>query len=226
MGLNQVTTAIVCDNGEPTLEKCISSLRGQTVPVRIVVAAGPKTDLSLAEKLADKVYSPISGIGRARVNAILNEEGEFFLSCDADSVYEAHYAEYALQDLKAGAKAVKAGVILPLKWNEPLVLLETVLTLVPPYEFALAFRKSAFIDAGIHKLDYSDSRADIGGAVVNRLNPWTDFRIVCFTRMPTKGGYEFAEKYLPSALIGIAPVMGVVGVALANELTQRTHVIG
>jgi glycosyltransferase involved in cell wall biosynthesis len=220
MGLNQVTTAIVCDNGEPTLEKCISSLRGQTVPVRIVVAAGPKTDLSLAEKLADKVYSPISGIGRARVNAILNEEGEFFLSCDADSVYEAHYAEYALQDLKAGAKAVKAGVILPLEWNNPLVLIETAFSLIPPYEYALAFRKSAFLNAGIHKLDYSDPRADIGGAVVIRLNAWPDFRMVAFTRMPTKGGYEFSEKYLFSALAGSTPILAVVTVPLVASVLK------
>jgi glycosyltransferase involved in cell wall biosynthesis len=220
MGLNQVTTAIVCDNGEPTLEKCISSLRGQTVPVRIVVAAGPKTDLWLAEKLADKVYSPISGIGRARVNAILNEEGEFFLSCDADSVYETHYAEYVLQDLKAGAKAVKAGVILPLEWNNPLVLIETAFSLIPPYEYALAFRKSAFLNAGIHKLDYSDPRADIGGAVVIRLNAWPDFRMVAFTRMPTKGGYEFSEKYLFSALAGSTPILAVVTVPLVASVLK------
>jgi len=212
--------AVVVDDGEPTLEKCISSLRGQTVPVRIVVAAGPKTDLSLAEKLADKVYSPISGIGRARVNAILNEEGEFFLSCDADSVYEAHYAEYALQDLKAGAKAVKAGVILPLEWNNPLVLIETAFSLIPPYEYALAFRKSAFLNAGIHKLDYSDPRADIGGAVVIRLNAWPDFRMVAFTRMPTKGGYEFSEKYLFSALAGSTPILAVVTVPLVASVLK------
>jgi glycosyltransferase involved in cell wall biosynthesis len=216
-----VITALVVDNGEPTLVKCIYSLRSQTIPVRIVIAAGPKTDLKLAERLADKVYPPISGIGKARVNAILNEEGEFFLSCDADSVYETHYAEYALQDLKAGAKAVKAGVILPLEWNNPLVLIETALSLIPPYEYALAFRKSAFLEAGIHFEDYTGLRADIGGAVVKRLNAWPDVRMVCWSRIPTKGGCEFAEKYLPSALIGIAPVMGVVGVALANELTRQ-----
>jgi glycosyltransferase involved in cell wall biosynthesis len=221
MGLNQVTTAIVCDNGEPTFEKCISSLRGQTVPVRIVVAAGPKTDLSLAERIADKVYPPISGIGKARVNAILNEEDEFFLSCDADSLYEAHYAEYALQDLKAGAKAVKAGVILPLEWNNPLVLIETAFSLIPPYEYALAFRKSTFLEAGIHFEDYTGLRADIGGAVVKRLNAWPDFRMVAYTRMPTKGGYEFSEKYLPSAVAGFTPVLAVAGVVGVSEFGKR-----
>jgi glycosyltransferase involved in cell wall biosynthesis len=215
-----VTTAIICDNGEPALEKCVGSLRSQTVPVHIVIAAGPKTDLKLAEELADKVYKPTCGIGRARVNAILNEEDEYILSCDADTLYDFHYAEYALEDLKRGAKAVKAGVILPLEWREPLTLLETALTPIPPYEFALCFSRRAFLDAGIHLQDYSNPRMDIGGAVVNRLNALPDFRLVCWTRIPTKGGYEFAEKYLLSGLIGIAPLIGVAGVALANELVR------
>jgi hypothetical protein len=223
MGLNQVTsqvTTVLCDNGEPTLTRCIESLRHQTVKPYIILCGGSKTNFGLAGKLADKILGPIEGIGKGRVEGILEAETEYIISCDADTVYEQHYCEYALEDLKTGAKAVKAGIILPLKWNEPLVLLETALTLIPPYEFAIAFQKSAFLNAGIHKLDYSHSRADIGGAVVNRLNALPDFRMVVWTRMPTKGGYEFAEKYLPSALIGIAPVVGVAGVTLANELTR------
>jgi glycosyltransferase involved in cell wall biosynthesis len=214
-------TAVVCDDGEPTLAKCIESLRRQTQRVRVVVASGPKTDLALAEKLADKVYPPTSGIGRARVNAILNEEEEYeyILSCDADTFYDVNYAKFALEDLQR-ARAVKAGIILPLEWREPLVLLETALTLIPPYEFALCFRRQAFLDAKIHLEDYSNPRMDIGGAVVNRLNVLPDFRLVCWTRIPTKGGYEFSEKYLPSALLGATPIIGVAGVALASQLLR------
>jgi glycosyltransferase involved in cell wall biosynthesis len=212
-----VTTAIVCDNGEPTLEKCISSLRSQTTPVNVVIAAGPKTNLALAEKLADKVYPPIRGIGRARVNAILNEEDEYIISCDADTYYDVNYAKFAIEDLKK-TRAVKAGTIIPLEWKEPFVLLEAALTLIPPYEFSLCFRRQAFLDAKIHLEDYSDQRADIGGAVVNRLNALPDLRLVCWTRMPTKGGYDFAQKYLPSALIGMFPIVGVSSVALANYI--------
>jgi glycosyltransferase involved in cell wall biosynthesis len=206
----------VVDDGEPTFEKCISSLRGQTVPVRVVVAAGPRTDLAVAEKLADRVYPPIKGIGRARVNAILKEECEYILSCDSDSVYEAHYAEYALQDLKAGAKAVKAGIILPLDWSNPLAAFESALSLIPPYEFALCFRKSEFLKLGV--VEEADPRWDIGWSVVRGLNAYPDFRMVVWSKLPTYGGYNVAENYAPSLIAGLTPIFGVAGIVGASTL--------
>jgi len=56
-------TAIVCDNGEPSLKQCLLSLRGQTLKPEIVVASGPKTNLEVAEKYADRVLKPVVGIG-------------------------------------------------------------------------------------------------------------------------------------------------------------------
>jgi glycosyltransferase involved in cell wall biosynthesis len=211
--------AVVVDNGEPTFEKCISSLRSQTVPVRVVVAAGPKTDLALAEKLADRVYPPIEGIGRARVNAILREEAEYILSCDGDSVYESHYAEYAIQDLRGGAKAVKAGVILPLNWS-PLAVLESALSLLPPYEFALAFRRSEFLKLGVveEAERTSDPRWDIGWRVVTGLGALPDFRMVVWSKLPTYGANHVAQNYAPSLIAGLTPIFSVAGIAAASTL--------
>jgi glycosyltransferase involved in cell wall biosynthesis len=223
MGLNKVmanVTAVVVDNDGSLLERSLHSLKAQTVPVKIILAPGPKTDLDVARKLADMVLEPTVGIGKARVKGILTAETDYILSCDSDSVYESHYAEYAVEDLKK-IKAVKAGTILPLEWKEPLTLLETALTLIPPYEFSLCFRRQAFLDAKIHLEDYSNPRADIGGAVVNRLNALPDFRLVCWSRIPTKSGYEFAEKYLPSAVAGFTPVLAVAGVVGISEFGKR-----
>jgi hypothetical protein len=39
--------------------------------------------------------------------------------------------------------------------------------------------------------------------------------------MPTKGGYEFSEKYLPSAVAGFTPVLAVAGVVGVSEFGKR-----
>jgi len=95
-----VVTAVCVDNGEPTLEQCIQSLRNQTVKVRVVVATGPKTNMELAKSLADAVIGPFDKIGVARVTAILKHGDDVIVSCDSDSIYDPHYVEYALEDLK------------------------------------------------------------------------------------------------------------------------------
>jgi len=214
-------SVVLVDNGERTLKQAIASLRSQTLkPSEIIVAAGPRTSLDLAEKYADKVLEPTEGIGKARVKGVIAASGEYIISADTDTVYDRRYVEFAVQDLDAGAKAVKAGVILPLEFNHPLILLETALSLIPNYEFALAFRREAFIDADIHKEDYSYPRMDIGGYVARRLGATPDFRMICYTRMPTKGAYEYGEKYLASAIAGAAPLVAVTGVAVANEMSK------
>ena len=219
-----MVVAIVCDNGEETLDRCAESLRHQTLPVRVVIAAGPKTDLPLAKKLADKVYDPIGGIGKARVNAILNEKDGIILSCDADTQYASSYAEIAVQDLRL-LNVVKAGTILPrgdcpqddlaLAWTEALF------NPLIPYEFCLAFRRSSFLNAGIHRMDYSDPRADIGLEISRRMIPLvSDPRLVVWTRLPTKGALTVRDQYLPSFL-GVAVPFGALGAIVGlNELTK------
>ncbi len=90
-----MVTVVCVDNGEPNLEWSIKSLRDQTVRANIVIAAGPKTDVELAKSLADYVVGPISGIGRARVTAILKYGDDVIVSCDSDTIYDPRYIEYA-----------------------------------------------------------------------------------------------------------------------------------
>jgi len=214
-------SAVLVDNGEPFLPRCIDSLRKQTVPVSIILCRGPSTDFQLAKALADKVLDPVEGIGKARVKGILEANSEYILSCDSDTYYAENYAEIALEDLQR-AKAVKAGIILPLKWKEPLVLLETALSSIPCYEFALAFRRKDFLRAGIVEEAErygADRRWDIGGAVVTRLNAWPDFRMKVLTRMPTKGAWGFVENYAVPLLAGTVPLAITAGVVGASRFS-------
>lgn len=208
-------TTVVVDNGEPLLERCLQSLKAQTIPVEIIVAPGPKTNLAVAEKYADKVMDPVEGIGRARVQAIQEASTPYILSCDSDTIYDSRYAATALEDLKRW-KAVKAGTILPIDGGKPLGWLETATQLLFPYEFALGFRRQAFLDAGIHKLSYEHPKNDIGRAVALRLLPAVDPWMRCWTRLPTYHA-ELALEYLPIALMGLVPVAASVGIPLINE---------
>jgi glycosyltransferase involved in cell wall biosynthesis len=211
--------AVIVDNGEINLPKCIESLRRQTIPVRIVIASGPNTDLEVASRLADKVYPPIQGIGKARVNAIVCEDAEYIISCDSDTCYEKHYIEYALEDLKSGFKAVKAGVILPLEWNG-LGIVESAFSLAIPYEFALAFRKSEALKAGLieEAKKWNNNRMDVGWFMLTKLSPIPDVRMVCYTRFPTYGAKYVCENYLASAIGGIIPIITAAGIVGASTI--------
>lgn len=213
-----MVTAVVCDNGESFLERCLQSLKNQSIETSIIVASGPKTDLAIAEKYADRVFDPVAGIGKARVQAIQAALTPYILSCDSDTVYDSRYAEYAALDLKT-FNAVKAGSIRPLNIS-PLAWVEMATQYMFAYEFSLAFRKQAFLEAGIHERDYSNVKEDIGRAVFARLFPVPDLRMVCWTRMPTYHA-ELAVEYMPMALVGFAPIAVSLSVPIANELLGR-----
>ena len=134
-----------------------------------------------------------------------------------NTVYDSKYCEYVLEDLKAW-RAVRAGSIRPLE-GSPLAWVETATQLAFAYEFSLAFRRQAFLDAGIHELDYSHPKNDIGREVLMRLLPLPDPRMVCWTRFPTYHA-ELAAPYLPIAIAGLAPLAASAGVALANEIEK------
>lgn len=221
--MRPLITAICVDNGENLLERCLQSLRQMTVPMEIIVASGPKTDIALAKRYADLVLDPVAGIGQARVQAILEASTPYILSCDSDTVYDSKYAEVACQDLKT-LIAVRAGSILPLE-GSPMAWVETATQLAFAYEFSLAFRRQAFLDAGIHELDYSHPKNDIGREVLVRLLPFPDPRMRCWTRFPTYHA-ELAAPYLPIALAGLAPLTASAGVALANEIDKTLKNMG
>lgn len=221
--MGEHVAAVLVDNGEPFLERSAKSLRNQTEKIELWIAPGPKTDMELAKSLGDVIMPPERGIGKARVNAILNAESDYILSCDSDTEYAPNYAEIALQDLKL-LPVVKAGIILPRKDypEDDLLLawLEAISHLLVPYEYCLAFRKSAFLNAGIHLFDYeSNPRADIGFGIHVRMSPLlSDPRMVCWTRLPTKGALMVRDEFLPS-MLGVVVPYGALGtlVLVAGE---------
>jgi len=180
-----VVTAVCVDNGEPTLEQCIQSLRNQTVKVRVVVATGPKTNMELAKSLADAVIGPFDKIGVARVTAILKHGDDVIVSCDSDSIYDPRYVEYALEDLRV-SDSVKAGSIYPLPGHYYLEsLIEPNLLFFMPYEFSLVFKKSLILSRLPRDWEQASPRWDIGMLTV----PFTiDYRMRVWTRLPTYYG--------------------------------------
>jgi glycosyltransferase involved in cell wall biosynthesis len=178
-----VVTVVCVDNGEPNLEWSIKSLRDQTVSANIVIAAGPKTNIELAKSLADYVVGPISGIGRARVTAILKYGDDVIVSCDSDTIYDPRYIEYALNDL-VYTNSVRAGTIYPLN---PSVegWFEALMTPFIPYEYALAFKKQYLLSRLPRNWESLGSRWDIGWLLL----PYAiDTRMRLWTRLPTYGG--------------------------------------
>jgi glycosyltransferase involved in cell wall biosynthesis len=180
-----VVTAVCVDNGEPTLEQCIQSLRNQTERVKVVVATGPKTNAELAKSLADEVIGPFDRIGVARIAAILKHGDDIIISCDADSIYDPRYAEYALEDLR-GSNSVKAGSIYPLPGHYYLEsIIEPNLLFFMPYEFSLAFKRSLILSRLPSGWEQASPRWDIGMLTVPFM---IDNRMRVWTRLPTYYG--------------------------------------
>jgi hypothetical protein len=164
----------------------------------------------------------MGGIGRARVNAIVETDADYIISCDSDTVYAPAYVEHALQSLQL-FDFVKAGTILPLKTEDLLLAYaESIFSPLMPYEFALAFKKDAFCNAGLHQEDYCSPRADIGVAIVKHMIfVYSDPRMACFTRLPTKGAVNFRDNFLVSTLGATAPLAIVGGILGYNEFMGR-----
>ena len=219
-------TAVVVDNGEPTLIQCLESLLDQTLPPNeIILAPGPETPedvLVEVRKLGVRVLERLEGIGVARVNAVLRSSNDLIVSCDSDTVYERHYVEYAAEDLLNGFKLVKAGRILPREIN-PLALIETVFTPLVPYEFALAFRRSDFLKAKVHLEDYSDPRSDVGFWLSRRFfPPYIDFRMECYTKLPTYAAAKIASDYLGPLIAGSTPLIVTTGLLAVRHIYPPT----
>jgi glycosyltransferase involved in cell wall biosynthesis len=213
-------SAVLVDNGEPNLLQCILSLRSQTIPVEIVLCPGPKTDVSKVAGLVDKVCEPKAGIGRARVEGILEASSCNIICADSDCVYDSRYAELAVRNLESGAKVVKAGTILPLKW-EPLAAIESAASLLIPYEFALAFNRCEVLKVGlVEEADRNggDPRWDIGPFMLMRFIPAIDHRMIVYTRFPSKGAQKFTKDYLPPLVAGSAPLILLAGLMGARML--------
>jgi len=165
-----MVVCVVVDNGDPQLEMSLKSLRDQTIKTHIIVVGGPKTDYELAKSLADEVYGPIKGIGKARVYGVLRADSEFILSCDSDTIYYPDYAEHAMNTL-IEHDFVKAGTVYPQR-KSVLGDLEIMVSYpIIPYEHILAFRKSAFIVNGLHIFDYKHPRWDIGVPIMVKMIP-------------------------------------------------------
>jgi glycosyltransferase involved in cell wall biosynthesis len=205
---------IVVDNGEPLLEQCLLSLRNQSLRAKIIVASGPRTNFSVAKRYADAVMPPESGIGKARVKAILNADAEYIISCDSDTIYGSNYVKYAVDSLQRH-EFVRAGSIYPLQ-GSVLGYIES-LAFTVPYEFALAFRKSSFLKYGFHLEDYIHPRADLYIPMVKKgIIPYLDFRMKCYTRLPTKFAVALAESHIPALLAGMTPFAFSVAAVLSN----------
>jgi len=209
-------SVVLVDNGEPLLEESVRSLRDQTERVsEVIICPGPRTDLELAKSLADKVVEAEPVIGRARVRGVLNASGDVILSCDADTIYSPNYAELmalALRDSHAALATPRS-----LNRDDPLALLEeSVAAVTPiPYEYALAFRRQSFLNAGIHLKPYRVPRDDIGWHVLFTLLPRRS-PATCYTRMPTKGAW-----WLFALSMGLAPVAAVSLAPLSPLLREQ-----
>lgn len=179
-------TAVVVDNGEELFEQSLNSLIDQTLRPYIIVASGPKTDMELAESLADEVMEPVEGMGRARVNAILASYQDYVFSCDSDTIYAPSYVEEGVRFLNTAPFGfVKAGCINPLSDIPDIYAIAEawVSSLIWPYEFSLAFKRQAFLDLNLHRKRY-DGRLDIGHYIPLSMVPSNLF-MMCWTRLPT-----------------------------------------
>lgn len=210
-------SAVILDNGEPTLVMSVESVTRQTVGVdEIILVTGPSTDWRVVEELKRKyqlkVIGPVDKIGYGRYLGILEAKGRVIMSCDSDTIYSDDYLEHALHDIERGFQLVKAGVVHSLDTSNPLwIVNHMVFQIIGAYEFGWVFRRDDMLSV-ITKRDVetfmSIPRADLGWLSTLRLKSTINYNMKCWTRLPT----FFIREYLPSAVASTTPVSAVLAV--------------
>lgn len=182
------TSVIMVNLNSPRIETALRSLRDQThSPNEIIVCDGgsSRDNLEIATSLADRVYTPLRGIGNARVYGVLKAAGDVIVSADSDTYYPPSHIETALEYLD---RAV-TGPIIPHQ-ETPEARMESMMSFVIPkvapivYEHNLVFRRDLFLKAGLHRVRYP-GRLDIGPAIASTMLPTFVRDMPVRTEMPT-----------------------------------------
>jgi glycosyltransferase involved in cell wall biosynthesis len=210
-------SAVMLDNGEPTLARSVESVARQTAGVdEIILVTGPKTDWRAVEELSYKyqlrVIGPVGRIGYGRYLGILKASGDVVMSCDSDTIYSEDYLEHALGDINRGFQLVKAGVVYPLDASNPLWIVDHMVFLITgAYEFGWVFRRGEMLSVITErdvKAFMNIPKIDLGRRPTSRLKSTINYNMKCWTRLPT----FFTREYLPPAVAATTPVSAVLAV--------------
>jgi len=207
-------STIVVDNGEPTLEECIESIRSQSYPVsEIILVASPKTNLELAHRLADRVIGPVDYIGYGRYLGILEASGEIIMSADSDTVYDKDYLRYAVEDIERSCEAVFAGSVYRYGFLELVDLV--YFSVYGALEFGTVFLRDRALQVIDPEWLLEDPRRDIL-PFLRKLNTCVDPRMVCYTRLPVASTLRAG-----STAVGIA-LAGFIALVLHRARAERS----
>jgi len=117
----KVSVVIPTLNEEKMIGRCLASIRGQTVPVEIVVVDGGSSDrtVEVAREIADKVIViPGSSIAEARQRGAEEASGDIIVSTDADVIAPINWVASLVKHLEDPNVSVVGGSIRPLNENE------------------------------------------------------------------------------------------------------------
>ncbi len=177
--------AVVLDNGDENLEKCLESLSEQTLQPDIIVVGGDRTK----EATEYEVVKPVRGFLNARLfglNKAKKAGADIILSCDSDTIYHHEYCEAAAEGLRDNV-LVRAGTIIP-KEESPLGNAEVLLfykLLRLPYDHILAMRKEV-VDVLKEQADFTYPREDIFTYVLRAAIPYKiEDRMIAYVDVPT-----------------------------------------
>ena len=119
--MSKISVVIPCYNVEPYLERCVSSVIGQTYPeLEIILVDDGSTDATgeLCDKLSKTdarikvIHKENGGLSDARNAGIDVAEGEFYSFVDGDDYLEPDAYEMMTKEMKSGdVSLVSAGIV-------------------------------------------------------------------------------------------------------------------
>jgi hypothetical protein len=213
-------SVVFVDNGEPTVEMSLQSIKSQNVD-EIIVAHGPNTNVDVVKRYADKMFGPLSSIGYARYIGVMNARNRIVALADSDTIYGVNYFAYALEDFERyDVDIVKAGNVMSIQMiTDPIGFIENfVMRIGGAYEFGWVIKRDI-----IENLDEKDveklknPRTDFGHIpkIITR-KTFIDHRMTCYTRIPTYFWREYAYPTIGS-VIPITAVASIITITLLKR---------
>lgn len=215
MSSQSVSIVIPSLNEEQFIERCLKSLKNQTVPCEIIVVDNGSTDktVEIARKYADKVLvEPEINLTELRSKGVETSQSNIIATTDSDTVCPPEWLETLLEGFKDLSVVAVGGPVEPLKKGLSRGMYTKALSKAVSAGLLLgsnmAYRRSAYTQVGGYPKTYRAEDWNLSVRLAKIGKVIYESRAIVYTDIPYNRQLEAA---------GIAISFGLLGLGAAKD---------